>query len=143
MSRRRTCARTGFTLALLAVVGCQALLTWPVRSSSFLLPACVLVPTAGLLVVQLVIDAARDRTPTVPEAQSAIARAVAWLLLMPALLATAGLVFGGALYTLLYLRLKAGESWMLSGISTAAVGGVLALFAFSLQRPGLFDTFLW
>lgn len=143
MIRHRMSSRTWFTLALLAVVGCQALLTWPAPSSSFLLPACVLVPTAALLAVQLVIDASRDRMRRAREAQPAIAWAVAWLLAMPVLLATAGLVLGGALYTLLYLRLKAGETWLLSGISTAAVGGVLALLALSLQRPGLFDTLLW
>jgi len=143
MTRHRISPRSRFTLALLAVVGCQALLTWPIRSSSFVLPAYVLAPTAALLVTQLVLDVFHAQPPGEEGEHSAITRDVAWLLLMPVLLATTGLVLGGAIYTLLYLRFKAGEAWTLSGISTAAVGAVLALFAFSLRRPGLFDGLLW
>lgn len=132
-----------FTLALLAVVALQGLLTWPVRSSSYLLPACVLVPTALLLVAQLAADLARGRAGQPARSALTVCRAVAWLLAMPVLLSAAGLVAGGALYTLACFKIRNGEKWGPSILAAIAVCAALTLLSVALRRPELLAGPLW
>lgn len=139
----RISARAWFTLALLALTAFQGALTWPIRSSSFLLPAYVLVPTAVLLIIQLGRDLKRGSGGAPAARPFRMAGPALWLLLMPLLLAAAGLVFGGACYTFLFFKFRSGDGWRLSVAATLGVGGVLAVLAFLLHRPDLFAPVFW
>lgn len=143
MHDRRQTARTGFTLALLGVVAALAAMTWPISSTSYLIPAFILPPTAALLVIQLTGDLRATTTARAPEEAALPGRAFAWLLLMPGLLAVAGLVYGGAIYTLAYLRLRNRDSWTLAVVSALAVGAGLTLVARGLRMPQLFAGPFW
>lgn len=143
MHDRRSTARTGFTLALLGVVAALAAMTWPIESTSYLIPAFILLPTAVLLVIQLAGDLRAAAAGRAPEDAVLPCRAFAWLLLMPGLLTVAGLVFGGAIYTLAYLRLRNRDSWTLAAVSALAVGAGLTLVAHGLRMPQLFAGPFW
>jgi hypothetical protein len=140
MTERAPAIRAGFTLALLGVVVVMAAMTWPITSASYLIPAFILVPTAALLVYQLI----NDMRPARPEKSTdGLARAFAWLLLMPVMLAVLGLVFGGGLYTLAYLRLGNNDRWTLALVCALAVASGLALLAYTLRMPQLFSGPFW
>lgn len=143
MHDRRPPARAGFTLALLGIVAALAAMTWPITSTSYLIPAFILVPTAVLLVIQLAGDLRAAATDRAPGNAALPARALAWFLLMPVLLAVAGLVYGGAIYTLAYLRLRNRDNWTFAVASALAVGLGLTLLAHGLRMPQLFDGPLW
>lgn len=140
---RRSTSGTWVTLILLVVVILLAAMTWPVRSTSYLIPAFILVPTAVLLVIQLVKDIRASATKRATDDAMMLARAFAWLMLMPVLLAATGLVAGGALYTLLYLKLRTGESWNLSIATSISIGGGLGVLAYLLRMPQLFAGLIW
>ncbi|MDZ7841247.1 MAG: hypothetical protein U5R46_10585 [Gammaproteobacteria bacterium] len=131
--------RVVFTLALLGLVAALAVMTWPIRSTSYLIPAFILVPTAVLLAFQLCRDMRGPRTEPAGDDAAAVVAAFAWLALMPVLLAATGLVFGGALYTLAYLRVRNGDGRVLSLVSAMVVGAGLALVAYGLRMPQLFS----
>lgn len=144
MHDRGTTGRAGFTLALLGIVAALAAMTWPITSTSYLIPAFILLPTAILLLVQLAGDLRATAPPTrAPDDAASPGRAVAWLLLMPALLAVAGLVYGGAVYTLVYLRFGNRDGWTLAVASALAVGTGLALVAHGLRMPQMFVGPFW
>jgi hypothetical protein len=143
MTEREPIIRAGFTLALLGVVVVMAAMTWPVMSASYRIPAFILVPTAVLLVYQLINDMRPAGSQRSTGSTDGLACAFAWLLLMPVLLAALGLVFGGGLYTLAYLRLGNNDRWMLALVCALAVGGALALLAYTLRMPQLFSGLLW
>lgn len=143
MTERPSFARAGFTTVLLGIIVTMGLLTWPIRSTSYLIPAFLIVPTGALLAVQLLIDIRFPVAGRFTEGRREVATAVLWLLLMPVLLAAAGLVFGGAVYTLLYLTVRGGETWGLSGAFAAAVGCFLGAIAYFLRMPQLFAGLSW
>lgn len=140
---RRSASGTWFTLILLGVVTVLAAMTWPVRSTSYLIPAFILVPTAVLLVIQLVKDIRASATGRAADEAMVPARAFAWLGLMPMLLGAIGLVAGGALYTLLYLKVRTGETWTSSMTASLGVGGGLTALAYLLRMPQLFAGLIW
>lgn len=135
--------RPAFTLTLLGLVAVLAATTWPIRSTSYLIPAFILVPTAALLVLQLLGDIrSRDAAPSAG-GTTGLPGAFAWLALMPVLLAATGLVAGGALYTFAYLRLRNGDRWLFSLIAGLSVACVLALMARVLRMPQLLTGPFW
>lgn len=135
--------RSVFTSILLGLIGMQAYLTWPVPSASYLLPACILAPTGVLLMIQLTNDLRGRSTGRVKGTAPANLGAIAWMLLMPALLVLFGLVTAAALYTLLYLRWRGGEGLRLASVAGVVVGAVLSVLAWSLNKPQLFAGPLW
>ncbi len=143
MPDRRLAARAGFTLALLGVVAALAMMTWPISSTSYRVPAFILLPTAILLVVQLARDLRETRTVPAFGDTAVLGRAFAWLLFMPVLLAATGLVYGGAIYTLAYQRFGNRDSWTSALVSALAVGSGLALVAHGLRMPQLFVGPIW
>lgn len=135
--------RSAFTATLLGVIAILAYLSWPVPSASYLLPAYILVPTGALLMVQLARDLRGYSGEPANNTTPALLGAVTWMLLMPALFASFGLVVAAALYTSLYLRWRGGESLRLAGVTGVVVGAALSALAWSLNKPQLYTGPLW
>lgn len=135
--------RPAFTLSLLGLVAVLAAMTWPIRSTSYLIPAFILVPTAALLVLQFLTDIRTRDAMQSAGGTTGLPGAFAWLALMPVLLAATGLVAGGAIYTFAYLRLRNGERRLLSLVTGLSVGLGLALLARALRMPQLFSGPFW
>lgn len=135
--------RVLFTALLLTVVAVQAIMTWPVQSAAYVLPAYVLAPTFILLLLQLVMDMRGFEPSRSGNGRRGAAEAVLWLLLMPVLLALSGLVVAAGLYTLVYLRRRSAERWSVAIIGMISASAVLAILAKFLNKPQLFSGPFW
>jgi len=132
-----------FTAVILLVVAGQGLLTWWSWSSAYLIAACVLAPTAVLLCTQLARDVYYDDAVPAAGAPASAAGAIAWLLLMPALFVLLGLVAAGGVYTFVYLRWRSRERPATALALAAVVAGLLAVLAWVLNKPQLYQGPVW
>jgi hypothetical protein len=164
------CEQAVFTLVLLVFAGLIFFLALDLGRLARLAPLVIVIPTLVLLVYQLGLDLVswpavskgRSWTMDLPgagrlgEAQAKLERSTEamrrsrrelsmffWVLLMFALIFLFGFSFGVPLHTLLYLKVRSGESWLLS---TAMTSGMWALLygVFGLLLPvRLYEGQLW
>jgi hypothetical protein len=164
------CEQAVFTLVLLVFVGFIFLLALDLGRLARLAPLVIVIPTLVLLVYQfgldlvswLALSKGRSRTMDLPgvdrlgEAQAQLEQRTEamrrgrrelnmffWVLLMFAFIFLFGFSFGVPLHTLLYLKVRSGEGWLLS---TAMASGMWALLygVFGLLLPvRLYEGQLW
>ena len=136
--------RTLVTVALFGVTAAFAYLTLDLGSMARRVPIVVVVPTLILLGVQLLLDLTPRGVARgdVSHPASELAT-LAWLIFLPVLIAGFGALFALPGYTLLYLKVRARESWSVS-LGATVVLGFLAyvVFRFLLTVP-LYRGQLW
>lgn len=127
--------RVVVALLLLSVAVAFALATPGLSPVAAIVPLFVLVPTIGLLTVQLVLDllptgeSGARRGTELRVALPVVTKEGRSFLLLAASLAgilLAGLVVGGAVVALFWLRVS-GERWTVSMVVAALLGGLLYL----------------
>ncbi len=137
--------RTLVTVALFGVTAAFAYLTLELGSMARRVPIVIVVPTLILVGAQLLLDltpqrggARGDVSPPASELTT-----LAWLTLLPVLIAGFGPLFALPGYTLLYLKVRARENWSVSLALTAVLGLLAyAVFRFLLAVP-LYRGQLW
>lgn len=147
--------RMGFTLFLLAVTALLFLLTLDLGRIARLVPLWVVIPTLGLLLLQLIVDVAPSKPegrhhprtpwlwmaarptalggtgihPAVAGPQSNVVqlpgRNFMWIAWMAVSIWLVGLLYAVPLYALLYLRTRAGQGWRSSIAVASAMGLIL------------------
>ncbi len=161
------------TLLLFAFAALVLYLTLELSRVARLVPLSVAIPTVGLLLLQLLLDLVpglsrryggfkhmklyriewvreKIRTsfiadPGVPaqEPQAAKVSMFAWLIMMLSLVYLLGFLIAMPLYTLLYLRRRSGEGWLLS-LAVAGATWSLPYGVFHLAlRTRLHEGQLW
>jgi len=167
----RSRARTGFTVLLFSLTGLLFIQTMGLGRVARLVPLKVLVPTLVLLALQLALDLFpalgrrfspfervrfvkadhyRDQakpSSTAPDPGRAFpgteGRLFLWLLLFPVLIYFSGFPTAAPLYLFLFLKVRSGESLVLSAASAAVMWGfLLGVFTFLLDVP-LHRGLLW
>ena len=148
-------ARMGFTLFLLAVTALLLLLTLDLGRIARLVPLWVVIPTLGLLLLQLIVDVAPSKPegrhhprtpwlwmaarqtalggtgthPAVAGPQSNVVhlpgRNFMWIAWMAVSIWLVGLLYAVPLYALLYLKTRAGQGWRSSIAVASAMGLIL------------------
>ena len=149
--------RLVWTIALLVVIATFAYLTLGLGPTARRVPEVIVVPTLGLLAIQLVLDLrslgwrragveislnkgvdlpakhhgaspreAEVRRGPEPKRHPEILM-LAWLLLLPVLIVGFGELVAMPAYTLVYLRVRARQSWLFSLGMAAVMGGVAFL----------------
>jgi hypothetical protein len=136
-----------FTLCLLAVVLILAYLTLGLSPTSRLVPLLVVVPLIGLLLVELkrgvggadaeeagAVEAGVEETDTGGRSERGV---LLWVLALPALVQTLGILAGPGLFLLLYSRLRSREPWVFA-LTVAALTtlGLWGLFGLLLETSG-------
>jgi hypothetical protein len=147
-------ARIGFTLFLLAVTALLCYLTLDLGRIARLVPLWVVVPTLGLLLLQLIADVApkeikghhHSRAPWLlamagqkqgsgkgiqmkvgrqPSEAHLAGRNFIWISWMVISIYLLGLLYAVPLYTLLYLKSRAGQGWRSSIAVASSMGFIL------------------
>jgi len=162
-----------FTLFLSAFIALLLYLTLELGRVARLVPLSVVIPTLGLLLLQLLLDLVPRLTrrcdsfeltrlyrtewvrekvrtsftsnPEVPpkESQTTELSMFAWLMMMLVLVCLLGFLIAVPLYTLLYLRGRSGEGWTLS-LSVAGAMWSLPYAVFHLAlNTRLYEGQLW
>ena len=149
MTRER--ASIFFTSSLCLCVGVLFALTMSLGRVSGWVPLRVVVLTLALLSFQLV----REIVPGLSKLHSEVeghARAVewarvrtalGWILLLLVSIALLGFLMGAPLFTALYLKFRAGESWRDSLAVAAAIWGVCFGVFQTLLGARLYEGLLW
>jgi hypothetical protein len=101
-------------------------------------PLAVAVPTLVLALATLVLDL---RSPAPPEKQagSGEARLMLWMLLLPAMAWSFGMLVALPAYTMVYLRVRSRESWRGALLAAAGLWAVLYTAGTLLLRTRLLD----
>lgn len=128
------------TVALLFLIGSVLLASEQAR----IVPLSVLIPLVPLLGVALWRTTkewpSRDAA-SVPSVSTSELQVVAWILALPTLVTTMGMVAGAAIFVTLWLRRRSGENWAVSiaaGLAAAAALWMLgATVVEGLTRGGL------
>ena len=166
-------AKIGFTLFLLAVTALQFYLTLGLGRIARLVPLWVVVPTLGLLLLQLIADIApprlkwrhHPRTPWLLMARrlteigdTGINNAVAgpqsndaylagrnfiWISWMVISIYLLGLLCAVPLYALLYLKTRAGQGWRSSIAVASSMGFILYALIVHVLGKTLNEGQLW
>ena len=158
-----------FTLALLAFAAVMLYATGGLSEVGRLVPLSVLVPTLGLLLVQLCLDLAprfvrkhslleqkdvfgiEQMRPKAAEeaANSAISRGsrevsvFAWVAFVPGVMYLLGPLIALPLFLLLYLKIRSKEGWVLSiGVAVAMFGFLYGAFV-AVLNVRLHEGWLW
>ncbi len=131
---RRLPRPPAFTLCLLAGVLVLAYLTLGLSPTSRWVPLVVVVPLLALVVLELKRDVRdadteetdAEETDVPPGSERSV---LLWVLALPALVQTLGILVGPGLFALLYLRVKGKEPWVFALTVSALTGlGLWALF---------------
>lgn len=140
--RRREALAIGVLMigvALLFLAGAVSL-----ASEARIVPLSVLIPLVLLLGVALwrTLKALPSReAPSVPAASTSELQVLAWILALPTLVMTIGMIAGAAIFVTLWLRRRSGERWTVSitsGLAAAAALWMLgATVVEGLTRGGL------
>ena len=136
--------RFWFTALLGGFVVFIFLQTIPLSPVSRLVPLAVLLPTLALFATQFALDLkSREEETTSPDLSAGTwLKLVGWLVGLLVGVAFLGLFLSLPLFILLYLRIRAGEGWLLA-LAMAFTTLVFAHVLFSLINIPMLNGWLW
>lgn len=139
--------RVLFAATLLFGAVVLLVMAWSLGRIAALVPLAVLVPTIGALGVQVAFELrdGRDPAPAASEVGRGRREAVivAWTGGLLGLVYAVGFVTAFPLFTLLYLRIRAHESWPVSIAMAVAMWGVVAIVFERLLQAAVYEGRLW